>query len=620
MKRWQILKKRKSKSEKLKADEIINILLKNRGLRTEKQVQEFLNPPNPLTLLNSKKLEISKRELNKAVSRIKKAIKSQESIIVYSDFDADGICGAAILWETLNALGAKTMPYIPDRIKEGYGLSKEGIDKVLKEYNAGLIITVDHGITGRREVEYAKKKGIETIITDHHLLPKKLPQALATIHTTLLSGASVAWVLANHLIASQGDTSKVARSVSEGTPRMVEELEARRDSSDSETKCTDHLALAAIGAIADLIPLIGPARSIVKYGLDQLNKTKRIGLNSLFKEAGLEKGKIGTYEVGFIIAPRLNAMGRIEHAIDSLRLLCTKDPFRADSLAQKLGQTNRERQKLMEETTQHAKNQLTRKPANQLTKNLIFISHHSYHEGVIGLVAGKLVEQFYRPSIVVAKGEQYSKASARSINGFNIVKALRTCSDLLVDCGGHPMAAGFTVKTRYLEKVKTKLEKLAAQEISEDLLKKTLKIDCEIKLADVTFSLYEKIAKLAPFGIANPEPVFATRGVAIQDAQLLGKEGKHLKLLVNSISPSFKAAPPLRRTSRMVGGHPKLKDASEVSPAGKELTTLSCIAFNQGHLYPKLSPDKPIDIAYTILLDEWNDQKRLQLKIKDIKI
>ena len=564
MRRWEILNKRKAQSAKRKTKEtedIIKVLLNNRGLRTKKQIKEFLNPPHPYKL-KLKSLGISKKELNKAIKRIKKAIENKESIIVYSDFDADGICGAAILWETLNSLGAKAMPYIPDRIKEGYGLSKEGIDQVLKEYQAGLIITVDLGITGRKEVGYAKKKGTEVIISDHHLKPKKLPSALAIIHTTLLSGSAVAWVLAKELIKEKELSSK--------------------DSND----LLDHLALASIGTIADLILLIGPSRSIVKYGLQELNQTKRIGLKALFKTAGLEKGKIGTYEVSFMIAPRLNAMGRLVHAIDSLRLLCTKNPDRASSLAQKLGQTNRERQKLLEETVTHARGNLTTEQRNNEITKLIFLSHESYHEGVIGLVASKLVEKFSRPAIVVAQGKEYSKASARSINGFDIVRAIRSCSNLLVDCGGHPMAAGFTVETKHLGKVKSKLEQLAAKEISQELLSKTLKIDCQIELADINFKLYEKISQLEPFGIGNPQPIFVTRGVIIQDARVVGSDGKHLSLNFPLPTSHF----PLRG-----------------------------IAFNLGHLYSKLSPSKPIDIVYTISVDEWNGQRRLQLKIKDVK-
>ena len=597
MKRWQIIKKQKTDNKKQTTEDIIKIILQNRGLKTKKQIKEFLNPLSPLNLpagrqasLTPKILGISKRELNKALKRIKKAIDNKESIIVYSDFDADGICGAAILWETLNSLGAKAMPYIPDRIKEGYGLSKIGIDKVLKEYNAGLIITVDQGITARKGLQYAKKIGIDVIVTDHHVLPKKPPQVLAIVHTTLLSGSGVAWVLAKEL-------KELRKELSSG----------RSTELSSKESTSDHLALAAIGTIADLIPLIGPSRSIVKYGLKELNKTKRIGLKALFKETGLEKKEIGTYEVGFMIGPRLNAVGRIGHAIDSLRLLCTRDSVQAKSLAQKLNRVNKDRQKLMQETANHAKK--TIQPSNHPTiqqAKLIFLSHQSYHEGVIGLVAGKMVEQFYRPAIVVSKGKIYSKASARSIDGFNIVEAIRTCSDLLVDCGGHPMAAGFTVETKYLRKLKSRLEKLAIQEISQEQLTKILKIDCEINLSDISLKLYKKIRELAPFGIGNREPVFATKGVVIQNARTVGGDGKHLKLSISNVS-SFSGSEHPPRWPRKVG-------------TPRTVVSVNAIAFNMGSLYPQLSPDKPIDIAYTIILNEWNSRSNLELKIKDIRI
>ncbi|MBL7159325.1 single-stranded-DNA-specific exonuclease RecJ [Candidatus Microgenomates bacterium] len=610
MKRWRVLKKfQDSKTPKLKFEEIIKTLLNNRGLKTKKQIQEFLFPPSPYNLPASTRplvgrggeprtLGIKTRELNKSVRRIKKAIAKQESIIVYSDFDADGICGGAILWETLNSLGAKAMPYIPDRIKEGYGLSKKGIDQVLKEYDAKLIITVDQGITAKKEVAYAKKKGIETIVTDHHLLPKKLPSAVAIVHTTLLSGSAVAWVLAQHLIVSQGKKLSF---------KEVPKLSFGELSSNN----SDHLALAAIGTIADLIPLVGPSRSIVKYGLQELNKTKRIGLKALFKEIGIEQGEISTYHVGFMIAPRINAMGRIGHAIDSLRLLCTNDLTKAKALAQKLNQTNRDRQKLMTETTNHAKEllkgQSLKAKRTVLEEKLIFLSHDSYHEGVIGLVAGKLTEEFYRPAIVISRGEKISKASARSIKGFNIVEAMRTCADLLVDCGGHPMAAGFTVETKNLAKLQSRLEKLAVQEISQEQLSKTLKIDCEINLTDVNLKLYEKIKQLTPFGMGNREPVFATRKVTAQDARLVGRDQKHLKLTINSEPP-----PRWQAEAQAKAMTPRMVVSAN--------TTFNAIAFSMADFYPKLSSSPSIDIAYNIILNEWNGRRSIELKIKDIKI
>lgn len=552
MKKWEILGKRSAKG----VEEIIQTLLKNRGLTSANQIKEFLNPPNPYTssgrALNPKPLGINPQELSKAAETIKKAISLGEKIIVYGDFDADGICGTAILWETIHRLGGKVLPYIPHRIEEGYGLSQKGIDNLLSS-KPSLIITVDHGITAAKAVEYAKKHRIEVIITDHHLPPKNLPQALAIVHTTQLSGAGVAWMLAKELI------------------------------SEFRVPSSEFLDLVAIGTIADLSLLIGPNRTLVKFGLRELNQTQRVGLLALIQEAGLELGKIGVYEVGHILAPRLNATGRITHALDSLRLLCTKNERRAYELAQKLGEVNRERQKLTEETVEHARSVV----GESLKQKLIFISSESYNQGVIGLVAGKLVEEHYLPVIVVSKGKVHSKASARSINGFNIVEVIRECSDILVEAGGHPMAAGFTIETRYLKILKSRLEEIAQRELTEEKLKKVLKIDCEIDLEEINWELYDKISQFSPFGIGNPEPVFLTSGVEIKEVRPVGIDGKHLKLAVSRqpLAISFDA-----------------------------------IAFGFGSWAAKIEPGDKLDIVYNLLADSWNGQEKLQLKIKDLTL
>jgi len=570
----------KTKSDLVKTDEITKVLLANRGLKTKKEIEEFLNPK--LENVTNRNLGIKKKEVKKAVSEIKKAIKNKDSIVVYGDFDADGVSGTAILWETLNMEGARVMPYIPHRVQEGYGLSKKGIDNILTDsrYKTGtdqfLIITVDHGITAAANVDYAKKKGIKVIITDHHVPPKRLPRATAIVHTTELSGAGVAWILAQAIIYAKFPNS--------GNWTHLRQIPQFREL-DSNS-----LELVAIGTIADMVSLIGANRTLVKYGLEALNKTERVGLKALITEVGIKQGEIGPYEVSFILAPRLNAMGRLVHAMDSLRLLCTKDPDKARELAQKLGRTNRERQLLMEETVTHAKNNLTMKQYNKEETKLIFLSHESYNQGVIGLVAGKLVEEFYRPAVVVSRGEIISKASCRSINGFNIIEAIRKTQGLLVDCGGHPMAAGFTVETKYLEMVEKSLKALAKKELNQEKLTKVLKVDCEIDINDVTWDLYQKIQQFMPFGLGNPEPVFMSKNVTVRDARLVGADGKHLKLSLSC--------------------RPTTND--------QRLTTFSAIGFKMGEWFSRLSPDKPIDLAYTIFADNWSGEKKLELKIKDI--
>lgn len=564
MKKWEIKKKYQISDSKDHVREIIALLLLHRGVKTKKDVDAFLYPPDPHEL-KAHDIGIDAKELKSALARIQKAISKKESIVVYADYDADGITAGAIMWEALHSLGANVMPYIPHRVEEGYGLSKKGIDAVAAEHHPSLIITVDHGITAKEKVEYAKSLGIDVVVTDHHVKPKQIPDC-PMVHTTMLCGAGVSWFVA----ASLSALSKA----------------------DSRHRGNDMLELAAIGTIADMMPLTGPNRSIVKYGLEALNKTKRIGLDALITEAGLEKGSLKPYDISHVLAPRLNAMGRLVHAMDALRLLCTHREDKAMLLARTLGLTNKERQQLTVSMTTHAVGLLSKEQ-----KNLLFVSHTEFNQGVIGLVAGKLVERYYRPAIVVARGVELSKASARSITGFNIVEAIRSCSDILVDVGGHPMAAGFTVETQHLDTLQQRLELLAQKELDEEKLTRKLSIDLEIPLALANTSLWHAMQEFQPFGFGNSEPVFATRHVIVDDARLVGADGKHLKLRI--------------RTGDSRNPRLSTQDSGNL--------IFDAIAFGMGEYYGKLRPDTPVDIAYSIDMNVWNGNKKLQLKIKDIR-
>ena len=550
MKKWNIQNKFRIQNSEFRIKDIINILLENRGLKTKKEIQEFLHPDISRITLES--VGIDAKEVKKAIKRIDQTIQNKEPMVVYTDYDVDGICAGAILWETLYGLGAKVMPYVPHRVEEGYGLSEKGIDQIAKEYKAKLILTVDHGISARERVAYAAKKGIDVIITDHHLAPEKLPQAIAIIHTTKLSGSGVAWMLSREL------------------PTPNSQLPTQR------------LELVALATIADLVPLIGPNRTLTKYGLEELNKTSRVGLLALIEESGLQIGNLGTYEVGHVLAPRINALGRLSHALDALRLLCTKDKQRARKLAQQLSMSNKERQQLTETTILHARELLLER---QLSQNkLLFLHHESYNQGIIGLVAGKLVEEHYRPAIVVSQGETISKASARSIRGFNIVEAIRSCSDLLVDCGGHPMAAGFTIETIKLQLLKERLEILAYEQLTEEMLTRILSIDCELQPDDITWELSEQINLLTPFGMGNPQPVFVLQAVTATDIRLMGVDRRHIKFQL------------------------------------VELPSIDVVGFGMGELYQKLSADRRVNLAFTINQNSWNGKTRLQLKLRDLII
>src|SRR4030042_428862 len=563
--KWEIVNSKYSKGSKSTKSikEITDVLLENRGLKTKKKKIEFLNTKHP-EKLDIKELGIDSDELKKALKRIKEAKKNEEQIIIYGDYDADGICATAILWETLFSQNENVKPYIPDRFEEGYGINTQSVESLKKQNpNIKLIITVDNGIVASDAIESAGKLGIDVIITDHHQKGKKIPKAYSVLHTDKISGTGIAWILAR-------------------------EIRKRFKNQDLRFKY-EGLDLAAIGTIADQMPLLGPNRSFTKYGLRILNKTKRLGLKALFSEAGLVtfKGptlqgvKIGTYEVNFIIAPRLNAMGRMEHAIDSLRLLCTKNQGRAQELAGILGRTNKKRQKIVDEVVLHARHTIQ----NGLLRSAIVLAHETYHEGVIGLAASKLVEEFWRPAIVFSKGDKISKASARSLPGFNIIESIRSLDDLILGGGGHPMAAGFSIETSKIEIFRRRFEELTASLLTDEILSRKLRIDAEIGFESLGLDLINELENFEPSGIGNPTPVFATNDVNLLDTRTVGVEAKHLKLTLEKNGLEFGA-----------------------------------IAFGKGDLFTKLNPESKVDIAFNLSRDVWNGNSKLQLKIKDIKI
>ncbi|MCH7951290.1 single-stranded-DNA-specific exonuclease RecJ [Patescibacteria group bacterium] len=572
---WEIKTKIQEGALRKRREEIGKNLLANRGVTHKKQVEEFLDPPEPETL-SPKMVGIQKAHLTKAITRIKKAIQRKESVVVYGDYDADGICSTAILWETLHALGAQALPFIPHREDHGYGLSVKGIKEILnkpKRYTLNakpsLIITVDNGIVAHDAAAYANEQGIDVIICDHHEKSTKLPEVHAIVHTTRLAGSGVTWMFAKEILNKLKPKTPTLNVYPERSRRAI------RSSLD----------LVTIGTIADQVALVGPNRSIVKYGLNDLRRTKRVGIIKLMKEAAIDPHEMRTYHINFVIAPRLNAMGRLEHAIDALRLVCTKNAIRARKLANTLSVVNRQRQQRTKEMLAVAKEMYLSQESEREAEKIIIIDHEDFHEGIIGLIAGKLAEEFYRPAIVFARGKKLSKASARSISGFNIIKALRQTEHLLVDAGGHPMAAGFTIETAKIETFKSRLYEIAERTLSPDMLEPKLTIDCEIELRDITWELYRQLERLEPFGIGNPQPRFALENCEVVDARAVGDEGKHLKLTI-------------KQSKSMANG----------------------IAFNQGFLVSQLNPGTPISLAFTLDKNIWNNREELQLKVKDLKV
>ncbi len=569
MKKWIVKNKFKVESShstssgqaKLKVEEIVKILLENRGLIGFSDINNFLNPPDPYTLIPAA-VGIDENQLNLVLDRLIRAIANKEKIIVYGDYDADGITAGTIMWETLYLLGADVLPYIPDRFSEGYGFSISAIEKIKKEHNPTLIITVDHGITAREKIEFAKNLGIDIIVTDLLVKPEKVPDCI-TVHTTQLCGAGISWFVAKELLLRGKGLGVRGKVINQ----------------------SELLALAAIGTIADMVPLHGANRAIAKAGLAAVNKTTRVGLMALIKSSSLELGSIGVHDISHMLAPRLNAMGRLVHGLVALRLLCTSNEMKAAQLSQKLGLTNKQRQDITEQGVLHAKS-LIENEKRQTNKKLLFVVHTEYNQGVIGLIAGKLVEAYYRPAIVVAAGEILSKASARSIAGFDMIAAIRNFSHLVVEAGGHPMAAGFTIKTDQITALQTELETYAAAQIPNELLLRTLHVDCELPFSYITETFWQKLQEFAPFGMGNPEPVFATFGAKVIDVFPMGKELKHLKL--------------------------KLTDATK--------QIVEAVGFGMGSSYKEILANPFVNVAYAIDLNKWNGTRRMQLKLKDLQI
>lgn len=541
---------------------LLRQVLYNRGFADDPSARAFLRgEPN----INTDPFQLT--DLRAAVERIRFAVQNNEPIAIYGDYDVDGVTATALLVEALKNLGADVRGYIPNRFDEGYGLNNSALDE-LKTDGVKLVITVDCGIRSPAEAAHARAIGLDLIISDHHHPDNdNLPPAFAVINPKRhgdpypdkdLAGVGIAYKIAEGLLR-ENDQADVVNG------QILNSL----------------LDLVALGTVADLAPLVGENRVLVKKGLRQMGQTTRQGLFSLAAVSDLALKKINAGHIGFMLGPRLNAAGRLKEALAAFELLTTNDVFKAGELAQQLDMQNRERQRITREMQTRAEEiALSDDPDAQL----LFAAHEDFNSGVVGLAASRLTEKYYRPAIVASKGAEETRGSCRSIPEFHITDALDQCADLLVRHGGHAAAAGFTVRNENLTELVVRLKNIAGEKLSGMELKPTLTADAEVDLSEMRPEVYEKGLKyLEPTGYGNREAAFVARDVKVKNSRTVGAEGKHLKL--------------------------SLEDAKGV--------THDAIGFRLGDWHNSML--KRVDILFTYEPNEYNGRVNYQLNLKDLK-
>ncbi|MBU7593702.1 single-stranded-DNA-specific exonuclease RecJ [Metabacillus halosaccharovorans] len=542
--------------ENLSVTPLVASLLVNRGINSVEAAQEFLDTDSqafhdPFLL----------KDMDKAVQRIQKAIHNNELILVYGDYDADGVSSTTVLLTTLRKLGAKADFYIPNRFSEGYG-PNEAAFRLAHERGFSLIITVDTGIAAVHEAEVAKGLGVDLIITDHHEPGPVLPDALAIIHPKQpectypfkeLAGVGVAFKLSHALLGE--------------VP-------------------TDLLEVAAIGTIADLVALHGENRLIAKRGINQLKTTNRIGLKALLKIANVKLQEINEDTIGFALGPRINAVGRLQSADPAVDLLLSDNEEEAMMIAEEIDLLNKERQKLVNTMTEEAIEEVnTRFPIEQ--NPVLVIAKEGWNPGVVGIVASRLVDRFYRPTIVLSidKEKGIAKGSARSIVGFDLFENLSTCRDILPHFGGHPMAAGMTLQLEDVNELRERLVEKAHIILTEDDFIPVTRVDVSCKLEDITVKSIEEMQQLSPFGMNNPKPIIHLKDMTLANVRKIGAEQNHLKIVFS-----------------------------------QEEQQLDCVGFGMGYIHDELSPAVAVSAIGELTINEWNNLRKPQIMLKDLKV
>ena len=557
-------------AKSLKVSPLLAQVLINRGITDSQTAARFLRP---------KLTELIEPEqmpgIVPAVQRLKQAVTNKEKITVYGDYDVDGITGVAILWQVLRMLDAEVDYYIPHRIDEGYGLNADAV-QTLAEAGSKLLVTVDCGVTAFSSADLADQLGLDLIITDHHQPELKLPKAVTIVHPALeqkypnqdSSGAMVAfklaWAVANEFNSGQ-----------KLEPRLREFM-------------INATSLAAMGTIADIVDLRGENRVLTSYGLRALPECGLCGIQALIETAGLTGHKLDSFHIGFRLAPMLNAAGRMGHARLAVELLTSDSPVRSMQIAEYLKEQNNQRQQYERRIFKQAYEMIVERDLNHPDRKSIILASENWHTGVIGIVASRIVDRFYRPTIMINAGDAengIAQGSGRSVPGFCLLSAIRACSQHLVIFGGHKMAAGITIETDKIEQFAAEFEAYAKQHLKENDISAKLLIDGLAQLDQFRKETVIELQMLGPFGQGNPEPVFATKGVRLAGPpRRVGTNGEHLQLAITDNTAAVR-----------------------------------CIGFRFGRLEKKLLEQEFFNVAYQPQINTYNGNTNVEFVLADIQ-
>lgn len=551
-------------AEKAAFHPVTEALLRERGYADEEARERFLSPNFDRDLHDP----FLFRQMDLVVRRIGEAKEKSEIVGVFGDYDADGVTSSVIMREALTALGVATRVYIPEKLSEGHGLNMNALEFFEKE-GVKLVLTLDCGMTNHAEIAAANGRGMQVIVIDHHHVPEVLPDAFAIINPKL-PGETYPF----HELCGAGTSFKVAQALYERfLPKEKEQLKWLLD-------------VVATGTVADVMPLVGENRTIVKYGLIVLSKTRRVGFQEMFAVGGMkisEEARPDARMIGFQIAPRINAASRMAHALLAHNLLMERDPADARMLALDLEAQNVARQKVSTETTDMVRSVAKEKYAD---KKFIFAVSEHYPFGIVGLVAGRIANEFRKPTCVLTKGETTSQGSFRSIPELSIIETLEECGDMLEKFGGHSQAAGMTIRNDRLDMFYEKFNALVEEKLQGVVTEPELLIDCRLRPEHIVPKLFSDIMLFAPFGEGNTEPVFALEDMIIESVRFVGNGEKHLKFVL-------------------------------ASPDGSR--RFDAIGFSLGEAFPDLKEGERLDVAFTLNENTWNGHTSLQLKLVDIR-